>query len=98
MSIVKQLVELMGGEISVNSVYMNGSTFLVTLEQDIISERELGTFTLTSRMKVHEGEQYRHSSLPALAVRAITGTSWHNPPGWECSAWRHSIPSISGIR
>ena len=61
LSIVKQLVELMGGEISVNSVYMNGSTFLVTLEQDIISERELGTFTLTSRMKVHEGEQYRHS-------------------------------------
>ncbi len=61
LSIVKQLVELMGGEISVNSVYMNGSTFLVILEQDIISERELGTFTLTSRMKVHEGEQYRHS-------------------------------------
>ena len=61
LSIVKQLVELMGGEISVNSVYMNGSTFLVTLEQDIMSEKELGTFTLTSRVKVHEGEQYRQS-------------------------------------
>lgn len=61
LSIVRQLVELMGGEISVNSVYMNGSTFLVTLEQDIMNEKELGTFTLTSRVKVHEGEQYRQS-------------------------------------
>ena len=61
LSIVRQLVELMGGEISVNSVYMNGSTFLVMLEQDIINERELGTFTLTSRMKVREGEHYKQS-------------------------------------
>ena len=61
LSIVHQLVELMGGKISVNSVYMNGSTFLVMLDQDIISERELGTFTLTSRMKAREGEQYKHS-------------------------------------
>ncbi len=61
LSIVRQLVELMGGEISVNSVYMNGSTFLVMLEQDIMSEKELGTFTLSSRMKVRDGEQYRHS-------------------------------------
>ncbi|MDE7046450.1 MAG: DegV family EDD domain-containing protein [Lachnospiraceae bacterium] len=61
LSIVRQLVELMGGKISVNSVYMNGSTFLVMLDQDIINEKELGTFTLTSRLKVHEGEQYKQS-------------------------------------
>lgn len=61
LSIVKQLVELMGGEISVNSVYMNGSTFLVTLEQDIMSEKELGTFTLSSRTKVREDTQYQQS-------------------------------------
>lgn len=61
LSIVRQLVELMGGKISVNSVYMNGSTFLVMLDQDIIDEKELGTFTLTSRVKVHEGEQYKRS-------------------------------------
>ncbi|MCR2049437.1 DegV family EDD domain-containing protein [Acetatifactor muris] len=61
LSIVKQLVELMNGEISVNSVYMNGSTFLVTLEQDIMNEKELGTFTLTSRTKVHEGAQYQRT-------------------------------------
>ena len=36
LSIVQQLVELMGGEISVNSVYTKGSKFIVTLEQDIV--------------------------------------------------------------
>ncbi len=61
LSIVHQLVKLMGGEISVNSVYTKGSTFLVTLDQDIIDDKELGTFTLASRMKIHEGEQYRQS-------------------------------------
>ena len=61
LSIVKQLVELMGGEISVNSVYTKGSTFIVMLDQDIVDENELGTFTLASRAKVHEGEAYQQS-------------------------------------
>ena len=61
LSIVQQLVELMGGEISVNSVYTKGSKFIVTLDQDIIDANELGTFTLASRARVHEGETYRQS-------------------------------------
>ncbi len=61
LSIVQQLVELMGGEISVNSVYTRGSKFIVTLEQDIIDEKELGMFTLASRTRVREGEAYRQS-------------------------------------
>ena len=61
LSIVQQLVELMGGEISVNSVYTKGSTFIVMLEQDIVDDKELGTFTLTSRAKAHASEQYRQS-------------------------------------
>ncbi len=61
LSIVQQLVELMGGEISVNSVYTKGSTFVVTLDQDIVDEKELGTFTLASRAKAREGESYRQS-------------------------------------
>ncbi len=61
LSIVHQLVGLMGGEISVNSVYTKGSTFLVMLEQDIVDNKELGIFTLASRVKTHEGEQYRQS-------------------------------------
>ena len=61
LSIVHQLVGLMGGEISVNSVYTKGSTFLVMLEQDIVDSKELGVFTLESRVKAREGEQYRQS-------------------------------------
>ncbi len=61
LSIVHQLVELMGGEISVNSVYTKGSTFLVMLDQDIVDEKELGTYTLTSRVYSHNREQYRQS-------------------------------------
>lgn len=36
LSIVHQLVELMGGEISVNSVYTKGSVFIVMLEQILL--------------------------------------------------------------
>ena len=61
LSIVHQLVELMGGEISVNSVYTKGSTFIVVLDQDIIDEQALGTFTLTSRSRSSDGEPYRQS-------------------------------------
>ncbi len=61
LSIVQQLVELMDGEITVNSVYTKGSKFVVMLEQDIIDDKELGTFTLDSRSRVHEGERYKQS-------------------------------------
>ena len=61
LSIVHQLVELMGGEISVNSVYTKGSTFIVVLDQDIIDEQALGTFTLTTRSRSSDGEPYRQS-------------------------------------
>ena len=70
LSIVQQLVSLMGGEISVNSVYTKGSTFLVMLEQDIVDDHELGTFTLASRAKIHEGEQY-HQSFEAPEARLL---------------------------
>ena len=61
LSIVQQLVDLMGGEISVNSVYTKGSKFIVRLDQDIVDGQELGTFTLVSRAKVHQNDQYRQS-------------------------------------
>ncbi|MDE6930894.1 MAG: DegV family EDD domain-containing protein [Lachnospiraceae bacterium] len=61
LSIVHQLVELMGGEISVNSVYTKGSVFLVMLEQEIVDDKELGKFTLDSRVRPREGAQYRQS-------------------------------------
>ena len=61
LSIVHNLVELMGGEISVNSIYTKGSKFVVMLDQDIVDDRDLGAFTLVSRTKVHESETYHQS-------------------------------------
>ena len=61
LNIVHNLVELMGGEISVNSIYTKGSKFVVMLDQDIVDDRDLGAFTLASRTKVHESETYHQS-------------------------------------
>ncbi|MCR5267725.1 MAG: DegV family EDD domain-containing protein [Lachnospiraceae bacterium] len=48
LSIVKMLVELMGGEITVNSVYMQGSTFTVSLHQKIMDPTEIGEMNITN--------------------------------------------------
>ncbi len=61
LSIVQQLVRLMGGEISVNSVYTKGSKFIVSLEQDIVDDKELGTFTLATRTRAKSDGPYRQS-------------------------------------
>ncbi|MBO4395992.1 MAG: DegV family EDD domain-containing protein [Eubacterium sp.] len=47
LSIVKQLVELMDGEISVDSVYGQGSSFAVTLLQKIEDETAIGNLQIT---------------------------------------------------
>ena len=43
------------------AVPAKGSKFIVTLEQDIVDEKELGTFTLASRAKLHDEGLYRQS-------------------------------------
>lgn len=44
LSIVHNLIELMKGELKVESVYGKGSTFTVTIPQKILSEVPIGTF------------------------------------------------------
>ncbi len=61
LSIVKQLVDLMGGEIQVNSIYTKGSTFVVTLEQEIVDPKELGELGLETRHALNVREHYRQS-------------------------------------
>ena len=59
LSIVKQLADLMGGDIAVNSVYMKGSTFVVTLPQKIIGEEKLGELDFEKRHASGAREAYK---------------------------------------
>lgn len=49
LSISRQLVELMGGEITVDSIYTKGSVFTVTLEQEVIDPDPVGAVKLADR-------------------------------------------------
>ncbi len=61
LSIVKQLVDLMGGDIAVNSVYTKGSTFVITLQQEIIGEAQIGELDLETRHAMNVREHYKQS-------------------------------------
>ena len=61
LSIVKQLVELMGGTIDVRSIYLKGSTFTVTLKQEIASDAVVGELNLRTRNSKHERVAYQQS-------------------------------------
>ena len=61
LSIVKQLVDLMGGEIAVNSVYTKGSTFIITLPQKVVGEEQIGNLNLESKRTLNASEHYKQS-------------------------------------
>ncbi len=60
LSIVKQLVELMDGEITVNSVYGEGSVFAVAVKQGISSDKKIGDINVMSE-GAGAGEKFEHS-------------------------------------
>ncbi len=60
LSIVKQLVELMDGEISVNSVYTQGSSFSVSLRQGISSDKAVGDINISNLGDIAGGDRFEH--------------------------------------
>lgn len=61
LSIVKSLVDLMGGSIAVNSIYMGGTTFVITIPQEIVGDAEIGELDLETRHKLNQREAYKQS-------------------------------------
>ena len=51
LSIVKEMVELMNGEVTVNSIYTKGSTFVVKIPQKIINGECMGELNMKRKRK-----------------------------------------------
>ncbi len=61
LSIVKSLVELMDGQITVNSIYTKGSTFVITLPQGVSGETCIGKIDLDAKSDITKREHYKQS-------------------------------------
>ena len=61
LTIAKQLVDQMNGEILVNSIYTKGSTFVVKIPQEIMLDKNVGTLSLDDIRKREEKQFYRQS-------------------------------------
>jgi signal transduction histidine kinase/CheY-like chemotaxis protein len=62
LSITKRIVEMMGGNIEVQSAYMEGSTFTVRLRQDFVNDKEIGKKLADSLMQFSYTEKKRDKS------------------------------------
>ena len=47
LSIVRQFVDLMGGKITVNSIYTKGSTFIIEIPQKVVGTKQIGEVRIT---------------------------------------------------
>lgn len=72
LSIVKQLTELMGGNVSVNSVYTQGSTFVIEIPQTVTDYSVIGELNLEGKHKSNMSGSYRSSfEAPEARVLAV---------------------------
>ena len=55
MNITMSLLELMGGKLELESTYQKGSTFTVTIPQQIISSEPIGKVSMQEKMIFHFG-------------------------------------------
>ncbi|MCR4850034.1 MAG: DegV family EDD domain-containing protein [Lachnospiraceae bacterium] len=72
LSIVKQLVELMNGEITVDSVYGEGSVFAVTLKQGISSDKRIGDISVSNAGHLGTDSKFAHSfHAPSASILIV---------------------------
>ena len=70
LSIVKQLVDLLGGDIAVNSVYTKGTTFMVSIEQEIVDETVIGNIDPENIKLSHIRNKY-HQHFEAAEAKVL---------------------------
>ena len=63
LSISKQLIEMMGGKITVDSVYHKGSVFTIELQQRIVNVKPIGVINFAAQKQLNQRERYKQSFL-----------------------------------
>ncbi|MCM1045984.1 MAG: DegV family EDD domain-containing protein [Candidatus Gastranaerophilales bacterium] len=63
LTISKQLIEMMGGKISVDSVYHKGSVFTIELRQRIVNARPIGVINFAAQKQLSNRTIYRQSFI-----------------------------------
>ena len=71
LAIVKQLADLMGGTVSVNSVYTRGSTFVVEIPQKRVGEAHISAESIERRRNIGERSFGRLFEAPDAHVLAV---------------------------
>ncbi len=72
LSIVKQLTELMGGTVSVNSIYTQGSTFVIAIPQKVTDYAQIGNINLEEKHKSNMSGNYNCTfEAPEARVLAV---------------------------
>ncbi len=75
LSISHQLVSMMGGNITVNSEYGSGSTFVITIPQKISSAEPVGNFNINTGNTDNQKKPYRVSFSATDAVILVVDDS-----------------------
>ncbi len=74
LSIAKQLLDLMGGDITVDSIYTKGSVFTVTLDQRVVQATPIGNVKFLERGASDRRVYYRQSfEAPEARILLVEG-------------------------
>lgn len=70
LAIVKQFVELMNGQITVNSVYTKGSTFIIDIPQKVESDAVIGEVEIENKHRYLQRPEY-HQKFEAPQAKVL---------------------------
>lgn len=71
LSIAKQLLELMHGEIMVDSIYMNGSVFTVSIPQQVYNWHPIGAIDYDGNSAAHRKRYERSFEAPEARILVV---------------------------